>query len=535
MLRRIAMIFCSFFTVVTLVSPTISVQAAEMTGPTSNGDVLRLAMWSDPITVDPGFAEDTTSGVFVRALFDGLTRTGEEGKVHESMAEKIVVSADLTTYTFYLRNAQWSNGDPVTAHDFEYAWKRVIEPENAASYAYQMFLIKNAEKANQGKATLDEVGVKALNDNTLQVTLEHPTPYFLELTAFYTYYPVNKKVVSSNPDWANDVRTHVGNGPFKLFLWERENRIKLVKNENYWDKDSVKLDGIDFSIINDSEEELSKYLDGELDWAGAPLGFIPADAVPYLDEEGLLYTKPIAGVYWYKFNTEQPPFQNAKIRKAFAYALDRQMLFENVSMYNMAAMGVVPPTMSLKPEGYFKDNDVATAKKLLAEGMKELGISKLPPITLTFNTSEGHKVIAEEVQRQWKESLGVDVQLEIKDWKVHLEDLHNGDYQIGRMGWLADFNDPINYLELFKDKYGGTNDTRWENPKYKELLNQSALEKDPLKREKMLAQAEQILMEDMPVMPIYFYINAWVKRDYVQGVIMDGLGTVDYKWAYFTE
>ena len=137
-------------------------------------------------------------------------------------------------------------------------------------------------------------------------------------------------------------------------------------------------------------------------------------------------------------------------------------------------------------------------------------------------------MIAEEVQRQWKESLGVDVQLEIKEWKAHLEDLHDGDYQIGRMGWLADFNDPIHYLELFKDKYGGTNDTRWENPKYKELLNQSALESDPLNREKMLVQAEQILMEDMPVMPIYFYINAWVKRDYVQGVIMDGLGTVDY-------
>ncbi|RNB68599.1 peptide ABC transporter substrate-binding protein [Brevibacillus invocatus] len=523
------------FLIVTILLPKAPVQAVEMKASASDEHILRLAVMSDPITLDPSVAEDTTSVAFIQALFDGLTRIGKDGKAHESMAEKIEVSDDLVTYTFHLRNAKWSNGDPVTAHDFEYAWKQVIDPENAASYAYQMFPIKNAEKAQWGEASLNEVGVKALNDKTLQVTLEHPTPYFLELTSFYSYYPVNKKLANSNPNWAQNVNTHVGNGPFKLTMWERGDRIKLIKNDNYWDKNSVRLDGIDFSIIRDGDQEFSKFLKGELDWAGSPLGNIPANAVPKLIEHRLLYVKPIAGVYWYKFNTEQPPFQNAKIRKAFAYALDRQTLFENVSMYHIAALGVVPPSMKVKEMHYLKDNDVETAKKLLAEGMMEMGIKSLPHITLSINSGEGHEVIAREVLRQWKESLGVDVKLEVKEWQVHLEDMHDGNYQLGRMGWLADFNDPINFLELFKYKDGGTNDTRWENSKYIELLNQSSMEKDPIKREKIMEQAEQILMDEMPVMPIYYYINSWVKREYVQDVVIDGLGSVDYKWASITE
>jgi oligopeptide transport system substrate-binding protein len=529
MFRLLTVAICSFLFLTAILLPITSVQAAETRGP----DVLRLATLNEPLSIDPVATEDSTSGIYIQALFDGLTRLGADGIVHESIAEKIEVSGDLLTYTFHLRDAKWSNGDPVTAHDFEYAWKLVLDPENRKTYAYQMFPIKNAEAAYLGKVKLDEVGIKVLNDKTLQVTLGHPTPYFLELTSFYTYFPVNKKVVSSNRDWAKDVSTHVGNGPFKLMLWEQGSQITLVKNDNYWDKDSVKLDGIDIFVLPDNNLELLAFLNWELDWAGSPLGNIPADAIPALIKHDLLHTKPIAGVYWYKFNTEQPPFQNAKIRKAFTYALDRQKLLQNMSMYHMAATGVVPPSMTLKPEGYFRDNDRATAKKLLEEGMKELGISKLPPIVLTINESEGHQMIAEEVLRQWKEALGVDVRMEIKEWQMHVEDMHNGDYQIGRMGWLADFNDPINFLEQFKDKNGGNNDTRWENPKYKELLNQSALEKDPQKRKKILQQAEQILMDEMPAIPIYYYVHTWVKNKNLEGVIIDNLGSVDYKWAYF--
>ncbi|QRG68136.1 peptide ABC transporter substrate-binding protein [Brevibacillus choshinensis] len=507
-----------------------SAPAAE--APAAGPKVLKLNLHSEPPTADPGIAEDSTSGTIVRATFEGLTRTGADSKVHEAAAESYTVSEDGKTYTFKLRDAKWSNGDPVTAKDFEFAWKRALDPKTASNYAYQLYYIKNGEKFNKGEAKKEDVGVKAVDDKTLEVTLENPTPFFTELTAFYTYYPVNQKVVEGNEKWAGDAATHVGNGPFKLEGWEHKNKLTLAKNDNYWDKDNVKLDKIEFSMVEDENTELSMFDNGEIDWAGAPLSSLPTDAIPALKDSGKMKSQPIAGTYWYKFNTEKAPFNNVKIRKAFAYSIDRQSLIDNVLQTGqLPATGAVPPSMALNKDGYFKDKDLETAKKLLEEGMKEEGITKLPTITLSYNTSEGHKKIAEAIQDQWKKQLGVDVKIENKEWKVYLEDLHQGNYQIGRMGWLGDFNDPINFLELYKDKKGGNNDTNWENPKYKELLNQSALEKDPEKRKAILAQAEQILMDEMPIMPIYFYTNSWVQNDKVSGVVLDGLGAVDYKNA----
>lgn len=502
----------------------------------SGPQVLKLNLHSEPPTGDPGLASDTTSGAITRATFDGMTRVNEKGEPVNSVAEKIDISEDGLTYTFHLRDTQWSNGDPVTAHDFEFAWKRALDPKTTSDYAYQLFYIKNGEAYNSNKAKRDDVGVKALDDKTLEVKLENPTPFFLELTAFYTYYPVNKKVVESNPKWAAEAATHVGNGPFKMEAWEHKSKLVLVKNDKYWDKDTVKLDRIEFSMVEDENTELSMYENGEIDWAGHPLSSLPTDSIQALKDQGKMTTIPIAGTYWYKFNTEQPPFNNIKIRKAFTYAINRQAIIDNITQQEQKpATGALPESMTVHPGGYFKDNDTETAKKLLAEGMKELGLTKLPPISLSYNTSEGHKKIAEAIQDQWKQVLGVEVKLDNTEWKTYIEKLNTGNYQIGRLGWLGDFNDPINFLELFKDKNGGNNDTKWENPKFKELLNQSALEKDKEKRKKILADAEAILMEEMPVAPIYFYTYSYVKKDSVKGVIIDGLGSVDWKWASVSE
>ncbi|WP_139489254.1 peptide ABC transporter substrate-binding protein [Brevibacillus dissolubilis] len=504
--------------------------------PASDSQILKLNLHSEPPTADPGLASDTTSGAVARATFDGLTRTTEKGEPINSVAEKIDVSDDGLTYTFHLRDSQWSNGDPVTAHDFEFAWKRALDPNTISDYAYQLYYIKNGEAFNTKKAKRDDVGVKALDDKTLEVKLENPTPFFLELTAFYTYYPVNKKVVEANPKWATEAATHVGNGPFKMEAWEHKSKLVLVKNDKYWDKDTVKLDRIEFSMVEDENTELSMFESGDLDWAGHPLSSLPTDSIPALKDQGKMTTIPIAGTYWYKFNTEQVPFNNVKIRKAFTYAINRQAIIDNITQQEQKpAMGALPESMLLHPEGYFKDNDVETAKKLLEEGIKELGLTKLPPITLSYNTSEAHKKIAEAIQDQWKQELGVEVKLENVEWKTYIDKLHAGNYQVGRMGWLGDFNDPINFLELFKDKKGGNNDTNWENPKFKELLNQSALELDKEKRKKILANAEAILMEDMPIAPIYFYTFSYVKKDQVKGVVLDGLGFVDWKWAYVSK
>ncbi|MED3501131.1 peptide ABC transporter substrate-binding protein [Brevibacillus agri] len=499
--------------------------------PAATEKVLRLNLVAEPLTVDPALAEDEVSFMLTRAMYDGLVRVGPDGKLQPSMAHKIEVSDDLKTYTFHLRDAKWSNGDPVTAYDFEYAWKRVLDPKTDSIYSHQLYVIENAEAANSGKEKLDAVGVKAVDAKTLRVVLEEPTPYFAQLTAFPTFYPVNQKVVAANPKWANAVSTHVGNGPYKLASWTRAEQMTLVKNASYWDQAAVKLDKLAFSMVEDEETELALFDTGELDWAGAP-GQLPADALPVLKEKGLLHTKPIAGVYWYKFNTEQAPFTNAKIRKAFAYAMNRQAIVDTVTKGSQVpATAIVPVTNGEKQSGYFKDNDRETAKKLLAEGMKELGMGKLPPISLSMNRSENHRKIALEVQKQWKEALGVDVKLVEEEWKVFLDHITEGNYQIGRMGWLADYGDPANFLGLFYDKKGGNNNTNWENKQYQSLLDKAATEADPAKRKQLLAEAEAILTEEMPVLPIYFYSSNWVQDEKLKGVVMDELGYLDFKWA----
>lgn len=492
--------------------------------------ILKTNLLAEPPSLDPALGEDVTSLTIVRATFDGLMRADQDGKLTNAVAKHVDMSPDLLTYTFVLRDTSWSNGDPVTAHDFEYAWKRVLDPKIASPLAYKLYVIKNGEKANRGEVGLEQVGVTAKDEKTLVVTLERPTPYFLELTSYYTLSPVNKKVVSANPDWANEAATHVGNGPFLLKSWEHKSKLTLVKNENYWDKETVKLDQIDLSIIPDENTAYSMYENEDFNWLGSPLSFLPIDAVPTLKQSGVLTVQPIAATYWYEFNTERPPFQNAKIRKAFAYAINRQSLVDHITQTDeVPALGLVPSTMALSEGGYFRDNDVETAKQLLAEGMKELGITSLPPITLSYNTSEVHKKIAEVVQDQWKQTLGVEVKLENKEYKVFLDDMAQGNYQIGRLGWSASMNDPIDFLQIFKDKNGG-NLSRWVHPTYKELLDQSDKETDPVKRKALLAEAEAILMDEMPISPIYYYTMSWVQQDEVKGTMVNHLGKVDFKW-----
>jgi oligopeptide transport system substrate-binding protein len=494
---------------------------------------------TEPFSLNPGLANDATSGSVLRQTFEGLTRIDKDGKPQPAMAEKITPSDDLTTYTFKLRDAKWTNGDPVTAEDFVYAWKWALDPANESQYAYQLYYIKGALDINEGKAGIDTLGVKAVDEKTLEVTLENPTPYFLELVSFYTYYPVNSKIAKENPNWYTEAGdNYTSNGPFKMVTWEHTSKIVLEKNENYWDADSVYLEKVDMSMINDPSTELGMFDNGELQWAGAPFGTLPTDALPTLKDDGKLEVKAIAGTYWYKFNTEKPPLNNVNIRKALSYAINRKAIVENITQGGqIPAMAAVPPSMFPENEkGYYKDNDVKKAKEFLAKGLKELGLkdaSELPAIALSYNTSEAHQKIAQAVQEMWRNELGIEVTLNNEEWAVYIEKLHSGDFQIGRMGWLGDFNDAINFLELFREKLGGNNDTRWENADFKKLLNDSQKESDTDKRIQMLKDAEKIFIDEMPVAPIYFYTDAWVQAENLKGVVVSGLGDVQSKWAYF--
>ncbi|MCW4360653.1 peptide ABC transporter substrate-binding protein [Bacillus velezensis] len=511
-------------------------------GDTKGQTSLNINIKTEPFSLHPGLANDSVSGGVIRQTFEGLTRVNSKGEPEEGMASKIETSKDGKTYTFTIRDgAKWSNGDPVTAQDFEYAWKWALDPNNESQYAYQLYYIKGAEAANTGKGKIDDVGVKAVNDKTLKVELNNPTPYFTQLTSFYTYMPVNKKIAEKHKNWnTNAGENYVSNGPFKMTAWKHSGSITLEKNDQYWDKDAVKLKKINMVMINNNNTELKKFQAGELDWAGMPLGQLPTESLPTLKKDGSLHVEPIAGVYWYKFNTEEKPLNNVNIRKALAYAIDRSSIVKNVTQgEQIPAMAAVPPSMKGfkdNTKGYFKDNDVKSAKEFLNKGLKELGVknaSDLPAIKLSFNTDDAYAKIAQAVQEMWKKNLGVKVELDNSEWNVYIDKLHSQNYQIARMGWLGDFNDPINFLELFRDKEGGNNDTGWEDPEFKKLLNQSQLETDPDKRIEELKKAEKIFIDAMPVAPVYFYTDPWVQDKNLKNVILTGTGEVYFRNASF--
>ncbi|MFD1036992.1 peptide ABC transporter substrate-binding protein [Virgibacillus byunsanensis] len=498
--------------------------------------VLNVNIKSEPPSLHPGKASDTTSSAVLDQVFEGLTRINQDGEVEPAMAEEWEMSEDQATYTFTIREgATWTNGDPVTAQDFEYAWKWVLDPASPdTDYAYQLYSIKGAEAAKNEEGSLDDVGVTAEDDKTLVVELEQPTPYFLDLVAFHTYYPVNQSVVEGNDDWAQEVtENYVTNGPFTLESWSHKDQIVLQKNADYWDAETVQLETINMFMIDDENTALTMYDNGELDWAGSPTDSLPLSAIPSRKADGTLNISSLAGVYYYAYNVEEAPFDNPNIRKAFAMAINRQGIVDNITQgEQQPAMALVPPSIfEENNEGYFGDNDVETAKELLAQGLEEEGLDELPTVNLSYNTSEAHAAIAQAVQDMWKQNLDVDVELNNEEWNVYLDTMGEGNFQVGRMGWLADFNDAINFLEIF-NTVGGNNYTNWEDEGYQALLKESRTETDADAREEILREAEAIFMDAMPIAPIYFYTNVWLSDEKVKNVEVSPMGGIQYKWGY---
>lgn len=500
---------------------------------------LSVNIKTEPPSLHPGTSSDTTSSAVLDQVFEGLTRVNQDNEIEEGMAESWDVSEDGLTYTFNLReDATWSNGDPVTASDFEFAWKWVLDPENAdTDYAYQLYPIKNAEDAKENDGSLDDVGITSEDDHTLVVELEQPTEYFLELTAFHTYYPINEAVVSGNADWALDAGDdYVSNGPFELVSWDHKDNIVIEKSDDYWDADTVKLETITMHMIDEESTALQMYESDDLDWIGDPIDSVPLAAIPTMKDAGELEISDRAGVYYYAFNTEEAPFDNVNIRKAFALALDRTSIVENITQGEQKpAMALVPPSIfEENDEGYFADNDVDGAKEYLEKGLDELGLDELPTVNLSYNTDEGHAAIAQAAQDIWKKDLGVDVELNNEEWAVYLDSMGEGDFQVGRMGWIADFNDSINFIEIFQT-VGGNNYTNWEDEEYQELIKASRSELDPDKRRALLRDAEEVFMDHMPIAPVYFYSNLYAHKDHVKDITVSPIGNIQFKWGYIAE
>ncbi|WP_054740374.1 peptide ABC transporter substrate-binding protein [Cellulosilyticum ruminicola] len=487
--------------------------------------IAKLISGGEPGSLHPALSQGTHESIILDHIFEGLMKRDENSETVYGMAESHTVSEDGLTYTFKIRpDVKWSNGDPVTAKDFEVAWKYVLDPDTGSNYAFQLYYLEGAEEYNTGKGSVDEVGVKALDDTTLEVKLKLPTSYFLQLCAFYTYYPVNSKLQEEQgSEWSHNGDTFVSNGPFSVKAWNHDESVELVKNEEYYNKDAVKLDGVTFYISEDLNTQWQMYQNGEID-----INYdLPADVLGQLNAQNdpELKIVPELANYFYRFNTQEKPFNNVKVRKALSMAVDRQLIIDEVTQGGqIPAYAVVPGNIPDADEtvdfrengGDFIKEDVEEAQKLLAEGLAEEGMSSLD-FTILYNTHENHKKVAEAIQQMWNENLGVNVSLENVEMKVKVDREHKLDYDVSRAGWVGDYIDPNTFLDMYTS-WSSQNDTGWTSDKYDELITKASAEIDPVARMGYLHEAEALIMEDMPIMPLYFYTRGITTKPYLTGV-----------------
>lgn len=504
---------------------------------TSDGKVVRWGA-SEPDTLDPRKMTADVDYVIGGQLFEGLTLMDEKAQCNPAAAEKWEVSPDGLVWKFFLRSdAKWSNGDPVTAQDFEYAWKTALSPELASEYAFQLYYIKNGENYNKGKCKADDVGVKALDDKTLLVTLERPCAYFLSLTSTWTYYPVHKKTVEANPKWAAAPESIICNGPFVLTVWKHNGSMEMVKNSQYWDAGNVTLNKLEVVLLDNGTTASSMLDSGQIDITN----LMNMNDIPRLQQAGKLRQYPSLGTYYLPFNTKKAPFDNPKVRKAFMLAIDRDAICKTIlKAGQIPALGWVPYGMPDAKPGeefrkvggeYYKDNDIETAKKLLAEAGYPAGRG-LPPITYLYNTGEAHKAIAEAIQEMWKKNLGVDIKLANQEWKVYLNSMRQLDFQVCRYGWFADYVDPMTFIDVFQSD-NGNNYTGWKNEKYDDLVNQAKKTNDQVVRMKLMHEAENMLMDEAVMVPLYQYRGTWAVKPNLKGFVRTPLATIQFKGAYF--
>lgn len=493
----------------------------------------RVNIAQEPQTLDSRKARNLVDLNVLRIVGDGLCRNDKSGKSHLSLASEVAVSNDQKTYTFKLKEAKWSNGDSVTAHDFVYTWKKILSPDFPSAYAQQLYIFKNAAAVKENRLPMSMLGLTAIDDRTLVVELSNPVHYFLDLLATPTFYPVNAKVDKTNPSWALSSESYVSCGPFTMKEWKHNNQINFVKNPTYWDAAHVKLAALELYMV-DPETEAKMFEAGDLDWMGSPFSNIPVDEIEPARKKNKLITEPFLGTNWIRTNVTETPFDSPVVRKAFAMAVNRKELVEHVTGgYQIPSTHIVPLVMGLNSKASFKDGDVETAREIFnAELAKyEMTIDKLPKITMKFPAREINQRIGQALQAQWKEALGVDVHLLPVEPKVFFDQLGKRDYQLAMGDWIADFNDAVSFLEVFHSIQTGTNNTGWENIDYMSSIDNSYKAKSPDERKALLSASENLILEELPIIPLFHKTLLFAKSDRVQNVVTTSLGGIDFKWA----
>ena len=519
--------------------------AAEAEAESSDGFNLAVCLASEPQTIDPALNSAVDGAIMINHMFEGLVKWVDDGEGNAVTApgqaeswEKVVNDDGTVTYTFTLRDGiKWSDGQPVTAADFEYTWKRLANPETAADYCYMIDMVQGYADVASGAADPDTLGIKAIDDKTLEVVLSYDCPYFEEIMAFPATFPVRQDMVEGNEQWTYDPATYIGNGPYKMAEWSHNAYILAEKNENYYDYENLGPDTIRFTLLDDANAMLTAYNSGELDF----IENFPTDEMANYLASGEITVADYLGTYYVCFNTEDEVFSDPLIREAFSLAIDRNYIVENVSQAGeVPATAYVPSGVndaagpsgddfrtvggdyySVAAEDY--EANCEKARELLAEAGYPNG-EGFPTVEYTYNTDDKHKAIAEALQNMWQEVLGVTVTLSNQDWNVFLESRKQGDYQIARNGWIADYNDPCSFLDMWYTD-GGNNDAQYSNPEYDAQIDAAKATSNQEERMAAFHAAEDILIEqDSVLAPIYFYTQPYMLADDIQGMYYTPLG-----------
>lgn len=515
----------------------------------SSDAMMSVCIASEPQTIDPSLNSSMDGANYILHAFEGLMRfepgDGDIAVAEEGVAEKVDISDDMLTYTFTLRDdAMWSDGEKVKSTDFAYAWKRLINPETASDYGAFINCVVNAEDINTGKMDVDELGIETPDDSTFIVHLVAPTAYFLDICAGAQLVPLREDVVEGNDTWTFD--NYLGNGPYKVTGWTHDEVISMEKNDKYYDADKVTMDKIDWKLMTDQNAMLAGFTGGTLD----VITDVPVDEIKSLLADETLKILPQLGTYAAVFNCEVEPFNDPMVREALSLAIDRNYICEKV-----VQTGVQPATAwvpagieetssdgtisdfremggdyySVDPADYEANCD--KARELLAQAGFPDG-EGFPAVTYLYNTSDAHQKIFEALENMWSTELGINVEGSNQDWNVFLKTRTDGDFQVARHGWIADFNDSINFLDMWTTTaIDGNNYCRWSNTDYDAMISDSISETDADARNKMLHESEDLMMNDSIVAPLYFYVDkACINKD-LDGMYHTPLGYYFFKYC----
>ena len=511
---------------------------------TSSGLDLSVQIGPDPETIDPALNSAVDGGNMIVEAFETLMIVDADNKIVPGQAESYDVSDDGLTYTFHLRDGlKWSDGTPLTAEDFVYSWKRLADPNTAAPYAADMLgYVKGYEEAAAGN--IDALGLSAPDDKTFVVELSVPCVYFAKLITHGSMVPVQKATVEANGDqWTLKPETYVSNGPFKMIEWVPGSHITFAKNENYWNADKVTVNTLKFVLMEDSNASYSAYQAGEV----SLIKDVPTEEVPGLKGKEDFHIDPIMGTYYVSFQTQKEPFNNPDVRKALSLAVDRYYVANTVMQGTyLPATNFVGPGISDAEDGssfeevtkkesgdFFNisdhDADVAKAKELLAKAGYPDG-QGFPTIEYMTNDASYHKPVAEYLQSCWKETLGINMDIKIVEWGTFTPTRRAGDFQIARDGWVYDYDDPSNMLNLMKST-SGNNNGKYNNPEVDKLLDTANSTADVAEHYADLHKAERMILDDSAIAPLAYYSDFWLQDPKLKGTWHSPYGYWFFQYA----